>query len=262
MSGGLTNPSNEAYPISTHPPQNFSPNPVNPDATAEHPRLTGGTTGVSPSSETRWIVFARTTTLLARAAAIDTGVAHVHDEVWPAIQEMKGCVGLSVLADRASGRCIITSAWDDADAMRDSEELAAQIRRRLRDEFESGAGEVEEWEIAYLYRDHPVPEGACVRVSWLAMPSERLDVGVEQLRSTAIPEVENVEGFCNSGVMIDRDGGRIVLTVTFDSQDAARRSRGQGSVIRRFSSEEAGMRIVDVKEFELPLAHLRVPESM
>ena len=55
-------------------------------------------------------------------------------------------------------------------------------------------------------------------------------------------------------------GGRIVLTVTFDSQDAARRSRGQGSVIRRFSSEEAGMRIVDVKEFELPIAHLRAPE--
>ncbi|HEY5853694.1 MAG TPA: hypothetical protein VIW24_06475 [Aldersonia sp.] len=205
-------------------------------------------------------MFARTTTLLSHGAAIDTGVAHVHDVVWPTVQEMKGCVGLSVLADRASGRCIITSAWDDADAMRDSEEHAAQIRRRLRDEFESGAGEVEEWEIAYLHRDHPVPDGSSVRVSWLAMPSERIDVGVDQLRSTAIPEVETVDGFCNSGVMVDRDGGRIVLTVTFDSQDAARRSRGQGSVIRRFSSEEAGMRIVDVKEFELPIAHLRAPE--
>lgn len=59
-----------------------------------------------------WIVYARSTTIQAQSECIDTGIAHVRDVVMPALQGMDGCIGVSLLVDRQSGRCIATSAWE------------------------------------------------------------------------------------------------------------------------------------------------------
>ena len=66
-------------------------------------------------------MYARSTTIQAQPLSVDIGIAHVRDVVMPALQEMNGYVGLSLLVDRQSGRCIATSAWQTEQAMRDSE---------------------------------------------------------------------------------------------------------------------------------------------
>ena len=66
-------------------------------------------------------MYARSTTLTGAPATIDDGIAHVCDEVMPAITAMPGCMGMSMLADRATGRCIVTSSWRDLAAMRGEE---------------------------------------------------------------------------------------------------------------------------------------------
>src|SRR4029077_19333814 len=89
---------------------------------------TGGATGALPRTKRGWIVYARSTTIQAQPSSIDAGIAHVRDEVMPALPGMAGCIGLSLLVDRQSGRCIVTSAWETEDAMRDSEEQVRPIR--------------------------------------------------------------------------------------------------------------------------------------
>ncbi len=59
---------------------------------------------------------------------LDDGTAFTRDEVMPAIQQINGCIGLSMLADRESGRCIVTTSWADADAMRAATEDVHPIR--------------------------------------------------------------------------------------------------------------------------------------
>ena len=63
-------------------------------------------------------MHARSTTVMGRPGMIETGIAHVQDVVMPQVRAMDGCVGLSMVADRISGRCIVTTAWRDEAAMR------------------------------------------------------------------------------------------------------------------------------------------------
>lgn len=54
--------------------------------------------------------------------------------------------------------------------------------------------------------------------------------------------------------------GYAVSSVTFDSRDAMMGNRTLGAVLRTQGTNEANAEVVEVDEFELVLAHLRVPE--
>ena len=75
-----------------------------------------------------------------------------------------------------------------------------------------------------------------------------------------MPELENLEGFCSASLLIERATGRSVSTVTFDSREAMERNRDQAMALKAEKMREAGVEELDECEFELALAHLRVPE--
>ncbi len=204
-------------------------------------------------------MYARSTTIQAQPSSIDAGIAHVRDEVMPALQGMAGCIGVSLLVDRESGRCIATSAWETEEAMRDSMEQVTPIRDRAA-EMLGGTPNVEQWEIAALHRDHRSPGGACVLATWVRVPPDLADQGIEYYKSSVLPQVENLEGFCSASLLVDRASGRAVSSTTFDSLDAMERAREQINAIKETSMPEARAEEVDEGAFELALAHLRVPE--
>ncbi len=69
-------------------------------------------TGRRPTQKGVGIVYARSTTVLAKRESIDAGIAHIRDVALPALQRMDGFIGLSLLVDRDSGRCVATSSWE------------------------------------------------------------------------------------------------------------------------------------------------------
>ncbi len=204
-------------------------------------------------------MYARSTTIQAQDSAIDAGIAHVRDEVMPALAAINGCVGVSLLVDRESGRCIATSAWESEEAMRASEDRVRPVRDRAAEIFGS-SGEVEEWEIAFLHRDHRSGNGACVRATWLRVAPGQLDRAIDYYKSAVLPSMEDLEGFCSASLMIDRASGRAVSSTTFDSREAMDRNSEQARSLRAARLRDLGADQLDVGEFELALAHLRVPE--
>ncbi|OBH60825.1 hypothetical protein A5685_26080 [Mycobacterium colombiense] len=204
-------------------------------------------------------MYARSTTIHAQPSSIDAGIAHVRDEVMPALQGMPGCIGVSLLVDRRSGRCIATSAWESDDAMRASGETVTPIRDRASEMF-GGTADVEQWEIAVLHRDHHAPDGAGVRATWVKVPPETMDQGIEYYKSSVLPQLEGLDGFCSASLLIDRASGRGVSCATFDSIDAMERNRDQATALKDSSMQEVRAEELDECEFELALAHLRVPE--
>ena len=204
-------------------------------------------------------MYARSTSIEAQTSNIDAGIAYVRDEVMPALQDMDGYVGLSLLVDRESGRCIATSAWETEDALRTSTEQAAPLRDRATEIF-GGDVTVDPWEIGVLHRDHRSNDGACVRATWIKMPPDQVERAIEFYKTSVLPSLEDLEGFCSASLLINRSSGRGVSSATFDSHDAMERNREQAKELRNTRTRELGADIVDVGEFDLAIAHLRVPE--
>jgi len=204
-------------------------------------------------------VYARSTTVLAHPQSINAGITHIRDEVMPTLMGTDGCVGLSMLVDRDSGRCIITSAWQSREAMQASDSQLRPIRDHAA-EILGGRPQVDEWEIAVLHRDHTSEPGACVRGTWVRTQPDQTDRLIDAYRMTILPRIQEFDGFCSASLMVDRASGLAVGSLTFDSNTAMERSREQSQRVRESSMAEAGAEILEVGEFELALAHLRVPE--
>ncbi len=205
-------------------------------------------------------MYARSTTIQAQPLSVDIGIAHIRDVVMPALMEIDGCVGLSLLVDRQSGTCIATSSWETIDAMRASAERVAPIRDRAALMFD-GSARVEEWDIAMLHRDHPSRQGACVRATWLKVVPDQLNRSLDFYRSSVLPEMEELDGFCSASLLVDHPACRRAVTCsTFDSMEALARNRDRASELRSRRVRELGAEVIDVAEFELAIAHLRVPE--
>lgn len=205
-------------------------------------------------------MYARSTTVHARPESIDAGIAHVRDEVMPALMGIDGYVGLSMLVDRRTRRCIVTSAWQSEQAMRASEDQLRPIRQRAA-ELLGGQHEVEEWEIVGLHRDHASRPGACVRATWVQVSPSGLEHAIDVYRMVVLPAMETVDGFCSASMMLNRASGRAVSSMTFDSVEAMEHNRKESVSVRQSATREARAEVLDVAEFELAIAHLRVPES-
>ncbi|MCV7380156.1 hypothetical protein BST11_16335 [Mycobacterium alsense] len=205
-------------------------------------------------------MYARSTTIQAQPLSVDIGIAHVRDVVMPALQEIDGYVGLSLLVDRQSGRCIATSSWQTMEAMRASAERVAPIRDRTALMFD-GSAKVEEWDIALLHRDHHSQDGACVRATWLKVVPDQLTRSLDFYRTAVLPELEQLDGFCSASLLVDHPAcRRAVSCSTFDSMDAMARNRDRATELRSRRVRDLGAEVIDVAEFELAIAHLRVPE--
>jgi hypothetical protein len=204
-------------------------------------------------------VYARSTMAEVRVSSIDAAVARVRDEMMPAVLAADGSVGLSMLVNRRSGRCIVTSAWRTAEAATAEERMAPMI-----DSAAAGAEtpEVEDWEIAVLHRDHTSGPGAWVRVTWVHVEPDQSDRLVDLYRMVLLPQIAEFAGFCSASLLLDRPSGHAVSSVTFDSEDAMHSTRMLAAGVREHGAGHVDGEVLEVDELQLVLAHLRVPESV
>jgi quinol monooxygenase YgiN len=193
--------------------------------------------------------------------SVDAATVFVRDEVMPAAREMDGCVGLSMLADRDSGRCIVTTSWQDEEALRWSRDAVRSLAERTT-AILGGEPQVQEWEIAAMHRVHEAHQGSRSRVTWLRTEPDAVNRAVDAVRLSLMPKLDDLPGFCSVSVMVRRDEGLSVAAVSYDSR-ADLEAANEGA--REFREEFApalGIEVVGTAEFDLAIAHLRVPETI
>ena len=193
---------------------------------------------------------------------IDDGIAVVRDEIFPVVSGMDGCVGMSLLVSRESGLCIATTAWQSEDAMSASADRVMSLRGRAEQSLGSSGSEVHQWEVAVVHRDHAAPPGACARLTWLSGDPATADRAIDTYKMAVLPRLEGMDGFCSSSLMIDREAGRVVGTVAFDSRQSMDASGDDARDIRERVVSELGASVDRVDEMEMVFAHLHVPEMV
>jgi quinol monooxygenase YgiN len=206
-------------------------------------------------------MYARSTTMRISPHSVDGFVARVRDDVLPMVTEIPGCVGLSCLADADSGRCITTSAWENHDAMRASASKVSGSRERVAESF-AAAPEVQEWEIAVLHRAHKTAESACARVTWCRTDTQNVERVIGAYRDSLMPWWEETPGFSSNSLLVDWDDGQFASAVVFESHDAMAHTRDQFITLREEFAQRMNLEILEVAEFAVVVAELRVPETV
>jgi hypothetical protein len=204
-------------------------------------------------------MFARSTTINGDPGSVEQGIAFVHDEVMPMMTKVPGFVGLSMMVDRRYGRGIATSSWATYDDMVASTEAVGGARATAA-EMMTGDTYVDEWEIAVMHREHQAGVDSCCRVTWFEMEPASVEKLIHHFGATVMPSLEEVTGFCSASLLVDRERGRGCSTECYDDRAAMLDSAPAARRLREAGVRELGMRMVDIQEFDLELAHLRVPE--
>lgn len=205
-------------------------------------------------------MYVRTTEVQADPAKIEDGIATIREDIFPTVSDMDGCVGMSLLVDRASGRCIATTAWESEEAMRGTAERVRPLRDKAEETLDSSGSDVHQWEVAVVHRDHAAPTGACARLTWLSGDPGTADRAIDMYKMAVLPRLEEMDGFCSASLMIDREAGRVVGTAAFDSREALEATREAAMGIRERVASELGATVEKVEEMEIAFAHLHVPE--
>jgi quinol monooxygenase YgiN len=206
-------------------------------------------------------MHARSTTIHGDPGAVDEGITFVHDEVMPMVRGMAGCVGLSMLADPNSGHCIVTTSWRDEATLRSSQDVVRAAAERTV-EILGGQPAIQEWEIAAMHRVHESHQGAASRLTWLRTAPGSVQRAVDAVRLSLMPKLDDLAGFCSVSVMVRRDEGLAVAAVSYDDR-ADLELANEGA--REFRDEFApalGIEVLDTAEFDVAIAHLRVPETI
>ncbi|TKJ27870.1 hypothetical protein [Blastococcus sp. CCUG 61487] len=206
-------------------------------------------------------MYARSTGFHGDPHRVDDAIHYVRDKAMPALLGMDGYVGVSMLADRGSGRCIITSSWDDAAALHRSAGEMRGMRARAADILQSPP-DVHEWRVALLHRVRSAPPGARTRVTWTRSDPAGLDHTLEEFAEAVVPRLADLPGFCSVSVLTDPEQGRTSSAITYADDAALEVATTQLAPLLAEFHRQRGSEVTDDQAFELVLAHLRVPETV
>ncbi|MEO5664827.1 MAG: hypothetical protein ABIR39_16280 [Nocardioides sp.] len=204
-------------------------------------------------------MHARSTSIMGDSSQVDACIRYVRDDVMPTVTAMDGCLGLSLLANRETGRCIATTSWLSEEAMQATDGVVSPLRERA-SELMAGEATVDEWEIAVMHREHDAQEGSWCRVTWLRCEPSEIESTIDFFRDSVLARMEGTDGFCSASFMVNRMTGECCGTTRFDTRADLEATREMAGGLRGERSRMGGVQFIDVDECELAIAHLRVPE--
>ena len=207
-------------------------------------------------------MYARSTTVQGDPEHLDEAIRFVGEKEFPAITGIPGCVGLSMLADRESGRSIVSSAWADEETLKRSAEMVRPMQDRLMPMLKAEDCLIQNWDVAVLHRARPSGENARATVTWARIAPDHVETMLDAYRASLLPRLEELPGFCSLSLVVDRKQGRTVSVTSFEDPDALGLARKRARYLRDEFARGVGAHIHDVAEMDLVVAHLRIPETV
>jgi hypothetical protein len=200
----------------------------------------------------------RLSRIAAEPPALDGCLAYIEREVRPALEVLRGSLGISVLADREEGGAIFGSVWASSLLMSASEETEAPLRSELAKRA-GGPVTAEDYEIAVFLQEAQPRSGQAVRLTRIQVkPSQALDV-IEVVGDIAVPTLAGTPGFCGALLFADPASGRLISQTVWQDPPARTAAPSVAAIIRTEVPDEAASEIRAVEDYSLVFSSVREP---
>ncbi|MDP9181346.1 MAG: hypothetical protein M3P04_01050 [Actinomycetota bacterium] len=206
-------------------------------------------------------MFVRATTIDADPARLDEGIAFVKDNVVPAVDTLPGSLGLSMFVDRDSGATTVTTAWETEGARAEADAVLTPLRAKGARILGGGTPVTELFELAVIDRLRPAQPGFCSRITRVSIDPGNVDEAIDAYTSSTLHDLQLLDGYCSAVLLVDRARGLGVVSVTFDTQAHLDASRSRAEDIRRTGLAKAGAEVDEVREAEIVVAGIRLPQT-
>lgn len=206
-------------------------------------------------------MFVRATTITADPARLDEGIAFVRDNVVLAVDTLPGSLGLSMFVDRETGVSTVSTGWETEKAREAADEVLAPLRAKGTRILGGGTPATELFELAVLDRLRPAQPGFYSRMTRVTIEPAHIDDAIDAYTSSIVHDLQLLPGYCSAVLLVDRVRGAGVVSIAFDSKASLDASRDRGEQIRRTGLDKAGAQAVEVRESEIVIAGIRLPQT-
>lgn len=201
-------------------------------------------------------MYVRANMLTADPAKIDGGIRYVQERVMPALDGIPGSRGLSMSVNRETGKGALVTWWADLESLRASEEKVAPLRAEGA-EILGGTLAPRVLEVVDRQVRQIATPGCWNRVTALDMSSGDVDKAIETFRTSTIPALEAMDGFCAATLSVDRESAQAVAVTVWRDREALEASRERASGLRDEVVGKAQGRVTSVDEYEIVLFSIR-----
>jgi hypothetical protein len=99
-------------------------------------------------------------------------------------------------------------------------------------------------------------------VIWSRGAPAHRESALDAFRLAVLPRLADLPGFCSVSMLLDPETTRAVSSTVYASRDAMESSTPIAVPLREEYARSVGGEITEIAEFDLVLAHLRVPETV
>ena len=196
------------------------------------------------------VLHIRFNLITADPLQLGDAIKFIEADVRTGVESQPGNLGLALYANLELGVAVLESFWMSGDAMRVSEHVVSPSRREAIRRA-SGTVSVERYQLPIFEREAPLVDDAWLRLTRMDVEPAGVDDAEGVYADTAVPWLEDTEGFCGALLLVDRTRGHLISETIWRSHDALAASRSVAAAVRVDAAGSTGCVIRAVEEYGL-----------
>jgi hypothetical protein len=173
--------------------------------------------------------------------------AGIKENVIPQVKKLEGFRGGYWLVDRKSGKGLGLTLFENAAALRATEDAAAKIRAQAPAGVKITG--VESYEVVATI---PVQgRVAAARTTKFEGSPEKINEFIKYTNENVIPSAKKIAGLKGGYWLIDRQSGKGLAVTLFESEAAVRASEESAAKIRSEATEKLKTKVSGVEQYEV-----------
>ena len=207
-------------------------------------------------------MFSRVVRLKGDASKTDEAIKLWTQSIQPLIKKQKGYAGVSLLTNRKTGDGLSVSYWETEQAMKESR---GQIRPEAQKAMASVGGAIvdeNECEVAVMERFQPPKANVWVRLTTLEGDPSKVDIGIADYQSSAVPAVQKQPGARAAILLVDRKAGKSFSGTLWDTEKDLQNSEAAVGGLRKEIAEKVGAKSPKVEVFEIAFTEILTPAAV